>query len=128
MTSGYVSAPRQDHSVLPEPKGVCNMTNVRRLLAVAAGLAVAAFLSSRLWGEPANGKAGKSILPGDGNRPAAAADPEAALAQSRFAQGGVLTYRPVEGANYFALQLQPKLDPVPRRPRDVLILVSTSAG
>src|SRR5262249_41781759 len=29
---------------------------------------------------------------------------------------------------YFALQLRPKLDPGPRRPRDYLVLVSTSAG
>src|SRR6266545_155416 len=106
------------------------MTNVRRLVAVAAGLAVVDFLSSRSWGEPQSGKVRNSTLPGDGSRPAAgqAADPEAALAQSKFEQGGVLSYKPLEGDNYFALQLQPKLDPAPRRPRDYLLLVSTAAG
>src|SRR5438045_1594871 len=105
------------------------MTNVRRLLAVAAALAVAAILSSRTWGEP-TGQVRKSILPGDGGRPAAdkGADPESALAQSKFEQGGVLTYRPVEGDAYFALQLKPALAPAPRRPRDYVIVVSTSAS
>src|SRR5271163_3557852 len=106
------------------------MTNVRRLLAVASGLAVTAVLTAQLWGEPNDGQVRKSVLPGDGNRPAAGkgVDPESALAQSKFEQGGVLTYKPAEGDPYFALQLQPKLDPIPRRPRDYLVLVSTSAG
>src|SRR5205085_179969 len=57
-----------------------------------------------------------------------AADPEAALAASRFAAGGVVSYLPEKGDPYFALQLQPKLDPTPRRPRDVLVVVATTAG
>src|SRR5437868_3266791 len=105
------------------------MTSVRRLLAVASGLAVTAVLSSQLWGEPGGGQVRKSVLPGDGSRAAdKGADPEAALARSKFDQGGVLTYQPVEGDWYFAENLQPNLDPVPRRPRDFVILVSNSAG
>jgi hypothetical protein len=107
------------------------MTKLRRLTAVLGGLAVAAVLSSRLLGDdPAGRNARPALLPGDGTRRAddQAADTESALARSRFSQGGVVTYQPAQGARYFALQLQPKLDAVPRRPRDTLVLVSAAAG
>src|SRR6516225_1778369 len=97
------------------------MTNVRRLLFVAAGLAVTALLASRLLGDNPRGRKDRPpLLPDGGTRPAAeqAADPEAALARSKFSQGGVVTYRPAQGNAYFALQLRPKLDPTPRRPRN----------
>src|SRR5947209_2239177 len=99
------------------------MTKVRRLMVVLAGLAVTAVLSSQLWGDPLQ-KGRPPILPGDGSRPAGvgARDGEADLAKSRFAEGGVLVYQPKDGDPYFALQLKPKLDPVPRRPRDYLFL------
>src|SRR5438477_12989966 len=102
------------------------MTKVRRLAAGCACLAVLAVLGSRPWGD-GGGPAGKpSLLPGDGSSPAAAPeDPEAALARTKFAAGGVVTYRPAEGkdgALFFALQLQPKLAAGPRRPRDVAVV------
>src|SRR5207253_1048934 len=51
----------------------------------------------------------------------------AEAADSRFTAAGVVTYQPVNGDLYFALQLQPKLEAVPRRPRDILIMMSTAA-
>src|SRR5262249_17995482 len=41
---------------------------------------------------------------------------------------GVVTYRPERGEPYFALQLQVKLEAGPRRPRDILVAVATTAG
>jgi tetratricopeptide (TPR) repeat protein len=107
------------------------MTKVRRLTAVLAGLALTAVLSSQLWGDGPTGRKDRPpLLPGDGTRLAGdqAADPESALARSKFGQGGVVTYKPAQGEPFFALQLQPKLQPTPRRPRDYLVLVSASAG
>jgi tetratricopeptide (TPR) repeat protein len=107
------------------------MTKVRRLAAVLAGLAVAAVISSQLWGQNPTGRKDRpALLPNDGTRLAGenAADPESALARSKFTQGGVVTYQPAQGDPLFALQLKPKLEPTPRRPRDYLVLVSTSAG
>ena len=104
------------------------MTKVRRLRAVIALLGLSAlFSSARLWGEPSDRKDRAKVLP-DSNRLTKSGDPEAALAASRIAKGGVLTYRPQDGDPFFALQLKPTLDTVPPRPRDWLILVSTSAG
>src|SRR5262245_13954597 len=103
------------------------MTKVCRLLASAAVVAALVWWSSsnsqgepvqRLTSMPARPQAGK----------AAAKDSEAALAESKFTQDGVLTYRPLEGETFFALQLKPQLEPVPIRNRDYLIMVCTSAA
>src|SRR5262249_52521607 len=47
---------------------------------------------------------------------------------SRFAGQPAVAYQTAQGELVFALQLQPKLDPAARRPRDLLILVDTSAS
>src|SRR5436305_1710569 len=108
------------------------MTSRRRLGVAVAGVAVAAVLSSSyLFGDPEIPKKGKLALPPDDRRPAPAAadtDPEAAFAKSRFAQGGMLTYETLKGEPYFALQARIKPDPVARRPRDYVMMVSVSAG
>src|SRR5207302_11503185 len=88
----------------------------------------ALFSSARLWGEPSDRKDRGKVLPPDSSKLTKGGDPEASLAASRIAKGGVLTYRPQEGDPLFALQVKPVLDAVPPRPRDGLILVSTSAG
>ena len=41
--------------------------------------------------------------------------------------GSAHSYQPVKGDAYFALQVQPKLEPAPARPRDYLIMLSTAA-
>src|SRR5262249_26245660 len=50
------------------------------------------------------------------------------LATAKFAKGGVLTYKTVQGEQLFALQVKPTLEPVPARARDYLIMVDTSAS
>jgi tetratricopeptide (TPR) repeat protein len=106
------------------------MITLRKCTAVLASLAVTAVLSSQLWGDNPTGRKERSLLPDDGTRLAEppGADPESALARSKFRQGGVVTYQPAQGDPFFALQLQPKLDPTSRRPRDYLVLVATSAS
>lgn len=113
-------------------KGVCKMTRVRRLAALLAALAGIAVLSSaQSWGDNSKTK-GPALLPRDAGKPvnlqAAPADIEVNKVQSRFAQAPVFTYRPLQGDAYFALQLKPELPAGPRRPRDLLIMVSTDAS
>src|SRR5439155_1540516 len=106
------------------------MNYVRRLKAVGAVLALAAiFTNSHVWGEAAKKPPQK--------RQAAAAKfgPEKAdqditedLANTKFAKASVLTYRTTGGETLFALQIMPKLDPIPIRPRDYLVMVDTSAS
>jgi hypothetical protein len=100
------------------------MTKVRRLLAIATFLGVVAIVSSGLQGQQGK-KAGTGTTPQAS--PASKVSQLAEAVDSRFTLPGVLTYQPIKGDISFALQLKPKLDPTPRRPRDFLILISTSA-
>src|SRR2546423_1066293 len=105
------------------------MTNARRLWAVAAVLAAAAFITSSTLGGDTGGKKG-SLFPQDGSRPAAqqpAQESDAGPAQSRFATGGIQTYQPLQGEQLFAWQIKPELGPGVDRPRDLLIMISTTA-
>src|SRR3954447_1288554 len=108
------------------------MSKMRRLLAIGAFLSLVALASSRLLGEP-EGKAGGPGPVGSSVQLKSAARTVPAAAQldetpvSRFTEAGVVTYQPVKGDAAFALQLQPKLPAAAGRPRDYLIMVSTSA-
>src|SRR5262249_51444096 len=110
------------------------MTRVRRLVVVVVGLAATAWLSS----SPSRGQKqdakDRPQLPGV-ERAVGAVQLDVDL-ESRFALTRAIAYRPLEGDNYFALQVQPKLeaamkkeelDRVRARPRDILIMMSTSA-
>src|SRR5579864_8233183 len=102
------------------------MTKARRLVAVVAGLAVTAFVSSSfILGEPAAEKVVPQKAKG---QLAKAVDEAEALAKSRFEDKDTFTYETLKGERYFALQVKPKLDTVKARPRDILILVSASAA
>src|SRR5207245_6397343 len=106
------------------------MTYVRRLRAVGAFLALAAiFTNSHVWGEAAK------KAPEQRRSAKAKVGPEQAdqditedLANTKFAKASVLTYRTTGEETLFALQIMPKLDPVPIRPRDYLVMVDTSAS
>jgi tetratricopeptide (TPR) repeat protein len=88
--------------------------------------AAAAVTSAQLRGDGTR----TDPLPG-GLRVGGAASAPAAdtgSAPSRFEQGGVLTYQTLQGERLFAWQLQPDLGPAAARPRDYLVLVSTTAA
>src|SRR4051794_5674632 len=107
------------------------MTRVRRLLVVLAGLAVIAVVNSGpSWGlNPQKNDPNKLLPKGKAQQAEAKpADAEAALAQSRITGAPLLTYQPAKGDPYFSLQVKPNLGAVPRRPRDILLVLSTDAS
>ncbi len=108
------------------------MFAVRRLLAVGSVLALIAVLAStRLWGEtaPERGKVLHNSTglqrPGDDGTGQQIAEE---LSLSRFADRPLVLYRTEQGETLMALQLKPKLEPVPARPRDYLVLIDTAAS
>lgn len=53
---------------------------------------------------------------------------EMTLNQCRFTGRPLIAYTTQQGEKYFALQVQPKLAQGPERPRDILLLIDTSAS
>jgi hypothetical protein len=110
------------------------MTYVHRLKAAGATLALAAVLTNaHVWGEaaagsPAGRHLGEAKAPSRPTQQDAAKDVADDLANSKFAQGGLLVYRTTGGENLFALQVKPRLEPASARPRDYLVMVDTSAS
>ena len=106
------------------------MTMIRRLTAVVTLLVMtAAVTSTNVWGDSGRKSQNEPIANGSKTVPADAKRSLGEdLAASKFSTHKVLTYRTRDGETLIALQVQPKLDPVPARPRDYLILVDTSAS
>src|SRR5579864_181423 len=106
------------------------MTYVRRLKAVGAILALAAvFTNSHVWGESAKKAPEKRRTATPKIKPdKAEQDIAEDLANTKFARANLLTYRTTGGDTLFALQIKPKLEPVPERPRDYLVMIDTSAS
>jgi hypothetical protein len=103
------------------------MTKVRRFWAVVAFLGMAAILSTSLQGQQGKKAVGAGTTPQA--NPAAPAAPVPAAPNSRFDARDVLAYQPLQGHAFFALQIQPKLEPLATpRPRDFLIMLSTAAN
>src|SRR4051794_32185754 len=103
-----------------------DMTMMRRLLALSAFLGAVAVISTTLQGQQGK-KSGADTSPQ--TAPAKQVSQLADAVDSRFGSPGVLTYQPLKGDAAFALKLQPKLDTTatPQRPRDLVIVMSTSA-
>src|SRR5438445_708945 len=101
------------------------MTHVRRLSAVAAVLAVAALYTlTAVRGGP--GKDGaRNLLEREDNKPALEQDN---LAATKFAERPVVTYVTKDGKTVFGWQVKPAIPDCPRRSRDLLILIDTSAS
>jgi hypothetical protein len=102
------------------------MTTSRRLQVASATLVLfVAATSSHVWGDSA---AAKRTAP----NPLAAAirtpDVHADDIGGRFAHQSVVSYQPANGDEHFAMQLRASLPPSPARPRDVLVLVDTTAS
>src|SRR5437868_4837489 len=106
------------------------MTSVRRLKIAGGLLALTAVITtSHLWGDSARQSPRKgqprvrTYTPDKGDE--GFTDD---LADSKFAKGGLFTYRTTEGDLLFALSLKPKLEAGADRPTDYAIMVDTSAS
>ena len=95
------------------------MTYVRRLKVVGVVLTLVAIITtSHLWGEPAKPVHGKRLARAHNHAPDLADEGFTDdLAESKFAKGGMVTYRTSEGDSLFAVQIKPKLEAAPDRPR-----------
>jgi hypothetical protein len=103
------------------------MTQVRRLVAVGAVLALAVvFTCTFVLGDPSRDK--QHYHPGNGDPAAARGGLPEELANSKFAEQPVVVYIATDGTKYFAGQITAKGIAAERRPRDFVILVDTSAG
>src|SRR5262245_47700377 len=107
------------------------MTQVRRLGAVAAVLAVAAlFAATRVRGGPGKDDE-QTRFRRSGTEAARKARPdglEAELAATKFSNHKVVSYVTKDGDTVVGWQLKPDLPAAPPRPRDLLVLVDTSAS
>src|SRR5690349_2222658 len=107
-------------------KGVCTMNTLFRILSGSALLASITWMGASFT----QGETGKST-------PVVTTDAKVNLAKagladpvpdnSKFAKP-LLVYQPIKGGLDFSFMLKPKLEPTPRLPRDIAILVSTSAA
>lgn len=103
------------------------MTFLKRLRMLPVVLGVAATLaavSTALFGD---GRNPGPANPGDPTRPDGGRVIED-LAITKFSKLPVLTYQLRDGDTLFAWQIKPTVNPTPIRPRDVLVLVDTSAS
>src|SRR4051794_6600289 len=100
------------------------MLEIRRLGAVGAVLALAAvFTCTHVWGEPGRAKDSKEVRPvlnSTAGRPDLRSVDD--LMASKFTDQHVVTYRTQDGDIFAALQVKPKLEAGPVRPRDYLLL------
>jgi len=98
------------------------ITPLRGLTAVLGFVAVAIAIGTGLFGDVR-----KSVAPSTPTRPDTTGFTEN-LAQTRFSQLATVTYKLRNGETLFAWQIKPTLEAPPARPRDVLVLVDTSAS
>lgn len=101
------------------------MASVRQPKVIWALLALAAIITNaHVWG------GADKAAPKTSRLEKATADEQASqeLVPAKFANGSAITYRTTQGETLFALQIKPKLEPIPTRARDILIMVDTSAS
>ncbi|MBN9121974.1 MAG: VWA domain-containing protein [Planctomycetes bacterium] len=107
------------------------MTFLKRLRVLPALLGVAATLTaigSNLFGDGRPGAAPPiSVAPVPDGRPDGGRLAEE-LAATKFSKLPVLTYQPRDGEKLFAWQIQPTVAAPAPRPRDVLVVVDTTAS
>src|SRR5262245_60744231 len=108
------------------------MTEVRRVIGAGAFVSLAAFFTcTQVWGDPQRNRdkdpLGRSP---DAVRPADRLDRGFAeqAAVNRFTDQPLVIYKTQEGETFAALQLKPELEPTPARPRDILVVLDTSAS
>src|SRR5437879_6141553 len=104
------------------------MTFLKRLRVLPAVLGVAAALAAvgtSLFGDMRPGA--NPVKPGDPTRPDGGKVVED-LALTKFSKLPALTYQPRDGDVLFAWQVKPTVEAPPPRPRDVLVIVDTTAS
>jgi len=101
------------------------MAQLRRLLAVVGLFGITAIISSSLQGQ--QGKKATAPTATPQSTTATEVSRLAEASDSRFGVAGMQIYQPLNGDAYFAMPLQPKLDKAPDRPRDIVIVMSTTA-
>src|SRR5262249_9321783 len=107
-------------------KGSGPMTSNHRLGIIASFLGVAAIVT---WTHVRGDGSKKTSLPiTNGSTSGKIERLEEDLAHSKFSEKRVLTYSKQDGQELFALQVQPKLEAPAARPRDVLLMVDSSAS
>jgi len=103
------------------------MTLLTRLRVLPALLAVAAAsvsVGTSLFGDFRSGPAPSPATVGTPDARSVAED----LAVTKFTKLPALTYKSTTGDTLFAWQVKPELAAAPARPRDVLVVVDTSAS
>ncbi len=108
------------------------MLPIRRLPAVGVILLLAAILTTaRVWSDPRNDKDKGLKDYHKGGRVDALGKVDRLAGEetvNRFADQPLSLYQTTHGETLFALQVQPQLQPLPARPRDVAVLIDTSAS
>jgi hypothetical protein len=105
------------------------MTRIRRFGAVGAILSLSAiFTWTLVRGDQGKTPSKLPISSGSKSISDGGKNWEEDLARTKFTSNSVLTYRKQDGEQFFALQVKPKLDPAPARPRDYLVMIDTSAS
>src|SRR4051812_48546135 len=103
-------------AVAPCP-GVRPMTRVRRLFVVVAFVGLGAMVSNSSLGQPDKKSGPKGPVVTPQSTPGVQVAELAEAPDSRFTLPGTITYKPLQGDAYFAMQVQPKLEAAPDRPR-----------
>jgi tetratricopeptide (TPR) repeat protein len=102
------------------------MAMVKKLKVATGAIALAAaVVSAYVWGDSSGNKS-KSPSLTDLARSGAQFGED--VAAGKFTRLPVITYQTAAKETLFALQVKPALDPVPPRPRDILVLLDTSAS
>src|SRR4051812_35410333 len=105
------------------------MLEVRRLKGVGVVLTLAAIVTSaHVWGDPRKEKDKELRDFRAGGRDTVDKGRPEDQVVNRFADVPLTVYQSVDGEFYYALQVQPALQPTPPRPRDILVLIDTSAS
>ena len=105
------------------------MTKQSQIVIVTATFAVLALITTtHLLGDIGKNKLKSIQLPKNGGKLAGDLDEVIDFSSAKLASQTVLTYQPLQGDPLFALQLKLDGPKMPRRPRDLVLLLSTSAG
>lgn len=106
------------------------MTTPRKIIAAGASLTLVALAAGTIvWGDSSGSRQRKaSPLTGVIRTPSDVGAPVEDLSLGRFARTPLLTYETLKGELHFALQVQAKLPTATPRPRDIAVVIDTSAS